>query len=178
MAKIIKKISKQDFVDLLKNTKGCKFINIVAETSPAMNKKGNPYFDRVTKRTIAVMQFGYSYENAVNNRATSDEHFVADAPKGREWLVPNKVLKGTNNDTIYIRTYIVKNSTPKVCYLIDDKQASKDEIEELKTYLRASSKSTKQESFGLVENQVQPRDYKIESIKCITIDKVRYEITD
>ena len=53
-----------------------------------MRKTNNPFNGhKVQKLTIQTLQFGYNYENAVNNRI-EDKTFVADPLKWGEWLIP------------------------------------------------------------------------------------------
>ena len=92
------------FMTYLANLKGCQFMNVVAITDPDMYKKSpmdktpNPFIGRVKKITITPMQFGYSYENAVNNRLDRqgcEANFEAEALSWGAWVkgMENKVIE-------------------------------------------------------------------------------------
>ena len=178
------KMTYQEFVDFLNNVKGCQFINITAITDVDMNKGGrggtpiNPFYGRVKQFTEIQKQFGYDYENAVNNRLKKEgkegNFKVSKLPWG-SWLpeMTNKVI--THKDMLYIRTYSVRNAHSNSYYLIDGHIASAEEMEMLTPFLKnKEDESKKQTEAGLeLEYQVKPRDYKFSSIISITINKTK-----
>lgn len=184
------KMTYQEFVEFLNNVKGCQFINISAITDVKMNKGGrggtpvNPFYGRVQQFTEIQKQFGYDYENAVNNRLRREgkegagTFKVSNLPWG-SWLskeMTNKVL--SHKDMLYIRTYSVRNAHSNSYYIIDGHKASKEEVEMFKPFLKEKdNESQKQSEAGLeIEYQVQPRDYKFSSIVSITINKKKIKL--
>jgi hypothetical protein len=78
-----------------------------------------------------------------------------------------------------MRTYCVRNSKPKTFYIVDGHLASKEEMANIKVWLKPTSTSAKQESAGLVEEfQVKPRDYKFSSLMAVTINHTRIYLVD
>ena len=155
------KMTKEQFVEFVKNVKGCKFVNVTAITDADMYTKGNPYRGRVKKFTITPMQFNYDYETAVNNRLKKqgkEPNFKADKLPWGKWLkdYENKII--IHNDELYLRTYSVKDKHPKTFYLLDGVRVTKEQMEEIEPWLKESSNSQKQEECGLEkEYQVKPR---------------------
>jgi hypothetical protein len=176
------KMTSAQFVQFLANHKGCSFINVMALTDADMYLKGNPFRGRVQKFTITPMQFGYDYENAVNNRLAregKEANFTADKLPWGQWLegMRNKVI--THKDMLYMRTYCVRNARPRTYYLLDGHLASVEEYKEFAPFLKPSSTSDKQSAHGLEEEfQVKPRDYKFSSLVAITINHTRIVIED
>lgn len=176
------RISRSQFVEFLRNLKGCQFCNIMALTDADMYLRNNPYRGRVKKFTITPMQVGYDYETAVNNRLRKEgkeANFVADKLPWGEWLtgMRNKVI--AHKDMLYLRTYCVRNARPRTYYLVDGHIASVEEYKEFSQWLKPASTSDKQSAHGLEEEfQVKPRDYKFSSIVAITINHTRFVIED
>ena len=163
----------------VKSSKGCQFVSVVYESEQKMNKRNNPYYGRVTKRVVAQMQFGYSYENACNNRCADGVTFVADSLPWGAWVegMRNKVIE--HKDMFYLRTYCVRNAKPRTFYLLDGHLASAEEYAEFSQWLKPASTSAKQSDAGLAEEfQVKPRDYKFKSIVAITLNHTRIMLVD
>ena len=170
-------------VEVESNISKVSFASIIQETSPRMNKTNNPFFGKVTKRTTATIMLGNNYGNAVNNRINKNVQsgqsngegtnvpFVAEAPKGREWLkgFENLILVGNTQNTqgkLYLRTYhnLAKSNTVSEFYLDGVKMNEKD-IEAMQEFMPKASYSKKQASFGLDEkDQVQVRDIILDNV--------------
>ena len=181
-------MNHEEFFEFLRQTKGCKFINVMSLTEPKMNKTNNPFYGRVKKFTAVQMQFNYDYKKAVNNRLikqglepTFDEqkmswgHWVKDENLGLD--MTNKVIE--HKGELFIRTYCLRNSKPHTFYLIDGHLANAEETLLLKMYLKEKEEESKKQSeCGLIEEyQVKPRTYKFSSLVAITMDKQRIFIT-
>ena len=134
-----------EILSVLNTIKVGTFCEVHSLTEPKMRKTGNPFNGhKVQKMTIQTLQWGYNYENGVNNRLNGGTTFVAEPLKWGEWLIPNKVI--THKGKLYARFYKVDNEMCKsnTTYLIDGIIAT----EEL-TALKATSRvevdlSTKQ----------------------------------
>ena len=174
----------QSIVDFLSGLKKGVFgITLVANTQPKMNKTNNPYFGRVTKVTrLTNVAIGYSYENTIKNRleraGSENTDFKSEAPKGRHWVegYENILLQSNKDDTqYYLRTTMRKNTKASVTYLVDNRPATDEEINEFKAFFPKSSTSNKQTEAGLQdEEQVVVRDYKLESIQSLTLGNLNY----
>lgn len=176
------KMTRSQFVEFIRNLKGCQFVNIMALTDADMYLRNNPFRGRVQKFTITPMQFGYDYETAVNNRLAregKEANFTADNLPWGAWVegMRNKVI--AHKDMLYLRTYCVRNAKPRTYYLLDGHLASVEEFAQFAPFLKPSSKSDKQTAHGLEEEfQVKPRDYKFSSLVAITINHTRIVIED
>ena len=63
-----RKISKDDLIDKLLNTRGAKMAGILTRTEPRMRKTNNPYAGRVVKVSNASVTLNFDYEASVNRR--------------------------------------------------------------------------------------------------------------
>lgn len=174
----------QSIVDFLNGLKKGVFgITLVAQTEPKMNKRGNQYFGRVTKVTrLTNVAIGYSYENTINNRleraGIEGIDFQTEAPKGRHWVegYENILLQSNkNSEQYYLRTTMRANTKAVVEYLVDNRPATEQEINEFKVFFPKQSSSLKQAEAGLEDSeQVVVRDYKLESIQSLTLGNMNY----
>ena len=125
------------------------------------------------------MQFGYVYENAVNNRLKGlglEPTFDAMSRSWGRWVVPNKIAE--NKGEFYLRFYTMANPNAlhDVSYLVDGRMATEDEVAIIKEFTPKPSESARQAESGLVEHQVQPREYKVSSIIGIAVNGEVYEV--
>lgn len=166
--------------DILADINAGSFVSVVSVTEPKLLKRGNPYNGmKVEKITKAVLQYGYSYENAVNNRIAEGEEFKADELPWGEWVegFENKILM--HKGELYARFYEKKNDHREVIYLINGQIATEEQVAIIKQFTPKSN-SKKQEEVGLeYEEQVKPRTYKFSSIvslKCGKLEYNRFEV--
>lgn len=175
---MVKAMSFSEFISYVESIKGCQFGSIETITNVRMNKTNNPFYGRVKKHSIASIQINYSYENAVNNRlekAGNERTFKSGKLTWGEWLIPNKVI--INKGKYYLRTYEVNGSKPNVVYLIDDRKATIEEIEQFNQFIQTSESSKKQENEGLEkEKQVKPNNPEFSNIKRIKINGMTIEL--
>ena len=164
------------FANAIAEQKSHTFVSVVYENEVKMNKRGNPYYGRVTKRVSAQMSFCYSYENACNNRCTDGVTFVADSLPWGEWLMPNKVIK--HKEEIYIRLYDINGRKPHTDYFVDGKPCTMEQYREFAGFLPKSRVvSEKQSEHGIdAERQVYPRAIKVTSIREFTMNGVTYKM--
>ena len=174
------KLTKSQFVEYLRNLKGCQFVNVIALTEADMNKRNNAYYGRVMKLSITPMQIGFDYQKAVNNRLKregKEPNFIAESLKWGEWEIYNKVIAHKGEQ--YLRTYCVKNRHPKTYYLLDGRLATKEEFTQFSQFFKTKTASQKQTDMGLEEEeQVKPRNYKFSNLVSITINHTRFYIED
>lgn len=164
--------------DILAAMNAGTFVRVNSVTEPKLLKRGNPLAGaKVIKLTKATLQFGYSYENAVNNR--TEEEFKAEELPWGKWVdgQVNRILE--HNGEYYGRFYEVKNGNREVVYLVNGEIATEEQVEIIKQFT-PKSKSNRQEEVGIeVENQVKPRTYKFSSIvglKCGELEYNAFEV--
>lgn len=160
-----------DLMMSVKSSKGCQFVSISYENEQKMNKRDNPYYGRVTKRVVAQMQFGYSYENACNNRCANGVTFVADSLSWGAWVegLENKVI--VHKEEYYLRLYDVHGKRAKITYFVDGVPATEEQIAEFSQFISKSNPSAKQSAHGIEEErQVKPKAIKFRNIIEFTIN--------
>lgn len=122
------------------------------------------------------MQFGYSYENAVNNRIErelgAERTFEAEPLAWGEWVVPNKII--THKNELYGRFYTMPNASVEVVYMVGNRTATAEEVAVIKSLEPKSSYSNRQAEVGLTDHQVQPRCYKSSNILSLTTNGWTY----
>lgn len=173
----MKKVNISALVSMMSNLKGATICTLVTYTEPKMRKTNNPYFGRVMKVSKCQYQFGYDYENAVNNRLKAQgltPTFKTSERKWGEWVVVNKVA--VHKDELYLRFYTMENAKPTTAYLVDNRLATPEEVAEIKTFIPESAPSNRQAESGLTEHQVQPREFKATSILKISVEGEVYEM--
>ena len=166
-------LSANDLMQSVKASKGCQFVSVSYENEQKMNNRNNPYYGRVTKRVVAQMQFGYSYENACNNRCADGVTFVADSLPWGAWVegLENKVI--VHKEEYYLRLYDINGKSPKVTYYVDGVIATSEQIAEFMAFVPQSKPSAKQLAHGIEEErQVTPRVIKFKRIKEFTINGI------
>lgn len=142
----------------------------VLETEPRMKKTANPYVGRVKKvTTYSNIALGRDYYAAVANAADRkglDGKMEIEKPKGMTWSeYPYFLVSDKDAEQMYLRLTLNKNTTIKTTYMVDGREATAAEVEEIKTFLYDTSYSLKQAAVGLEETeQVRPMSVKVENI--------------
>ena len=177
-------MTHEQLVDYLSNynAKG-RFVSVELLTEPKMNKgrgaNTNPLLGRVEKKSVCRYKFNADYEKALRNKQARlglPQDFVSEPMKGKNWLFKNKVEKSLNDDTLYMRLYLVPEQKVNVTYYVDGRTATAEEVEVIKQWTPKSSKSFKQLEHGIpIDEQLEVRSPKFESITKIRMD--RKEIT-
>ena len=60
-------INRNELLTLLSNVEKSTFVNLVTETKLRMNKRNNPYYDKVIKRSKCNFLIGNDYGTRVNS---------------------------------------------------------------------------------------------------------------
>ena len=192
------KIMTTDLFSALANLSNGTFVSVISATEPKLLKRGNPLAGaKVVKLTKAVLQFGYSYENAVNNRIEKinsyiDENdmfdgeivydiiekpnFEAEGLPWGSWVegFENKIIE--HKGELYARFYEKKNDHREVIYLVNGEMASDEEIAIIKQFT-PKSYSNRQAEVGIEDyaDQVKPRTYKFSSIVSLKCGAIGYQ---
>lgn len=172
------KLTKDQLVATLSAIKGTTFMTLETVTDPDMRKTGNPYIGRAKKHTRINCTFGANYENAVNRQAEREENENAGEFKSLklaygQWLVPHKLI--THKGEVQVRVMCNPHMKPEVSYSVDGEEADAATVESIKAFMPEKKTSARQEEFG-IEREVVPRNYKLDSIKAVTVNGTRYEI--
>ena len=160
----------KQFIESLGNG---QYFSLTTVTTPKMNKRNNPYFDRVTKKSVITgVRTGVSYERCVDSslvRNNIDDHIVTEKPFGKSWLVVNKILMSDkDNNQFYLRTSWDKSTKVQssTLYLDGQEVTDADILSEIKSFFPKPTESKKQATLGLTgQEQISIKDYKFESIQ-------------
>lgn len=175
-------LSQNGLFELLVSLNGATIVNVTTISAVRMNKRGNPFVENgneVTKQTTRTCQFGYSYENAVNNRLEKqgDERtFKSESLSWGEWEIPNKII--AHKGKRYGRFYSLNggNETTTI-YFVDGVVASPEQVAIIKTFeVGHSHGSGRQAEEGLTENQVKPMNIALDTILTIKVNKETYQV--
>lgn len=176
-------LTYSELIALVRDRKGAFPVGIEAETDARLLKTNNPNKDAL-KRSRVVAFTGVDYQASVNREADKqggEGGFKAGVlPKGRNWLVPNKVLISDDGAKLYLRTSTRpgqrKIHAPKVLAWIAD-NGRKLTYEEVKPFIPAKGASKKQAAVGVAEGeQVENRDYLFSSLRKLRIGGTSYKI--
>ena len=165
----------------LASAKGYQFICITYTNEVKMNKRGNPYYGRVTKRTKVQVDFNGVYQNKVNNSIERnlgvEGGFVTSPLPYGQWMVGlvNKFYE--HNGEIYLRYYEHKGAVPHVTYYLDGVEVGEREMELITPYLPQPKAwySKKQAEMGLSkEEMVKPYGVKLSNVESVTLNGLTY----
>lgn len=136
-----------DFINSLGNG---RYFTLTTLTEPKMNKCNNPYYGRVTKKSVITgVRTGVSYERCVDAsllRNDIDNHIVTEKPFGKSWVVPNKILVSDKNpNQYYLRTSWDKSTKMQssTLYLDGQEVTDTDILAEIKSFMPKPSESKK-----------------------------------
>jgi len=185
MEKEIVKVDMMGLVRELMQVKSAIPASVLAVTEEKMNKKNNPFYERVTKKQKSNIFINFNYAQSVNKRLIKEhlakidagedvEEYVEFVPKPRVWgeKIPNTCLV-LHKGEYFLEVGYLTNNDPKVEYMVDGIITEKSEIEE---YLKEKPISKSQ---GLSkENEVIIRSFNINSILELTMNGKHYIRTD
>lgn len=159
----MKNLTKNELIDLLSKVKGTTFVSIETTTVPKL-KSGNPFSNlkKVSKVSGAI---GFNYQNSVNNALAKEDKESDFESKPRKW---GEKIAGTplvkHKDKFYLE---MKAQNGQSDYFNDQGRVSKEDIKPWEY-----AKSSRQ---GL-ENEVIIRDFSIDNISRVKINKEEYNI--
>ena len=158
-----------------KLNKGIFGVTIVTNTEPQMRKTNNIYFGRVRKiSTYTNAILGVEYQNVVNNRlerAGEEATYVAEAPKGKKHYNAFFYQSAKDENQFYLKIGMYKNTSVKSTYMVDGREATENELAEIKTFLQTSSSEVKKQTEAGLEAEEQYKIVapKFENVESITI---------
>lgn len=160
------KISKSDLISVLKSVKGSTFVNIETVTEPQLLGGKSCPFNGITKHSIINGCIGFKYENSVNNQRLREASINDFKSEPRKWgtKIPNTPLV-EHQGTYYLEVKVEKTEQP--VYVLSGKIIDNKEI--IPYIPKISSRQ------DLVK-EVILRDFKIDSISRIKINKTQYEV--
>ena len=163
-------VNQSEILEILMNVDKPTFVHIVSETEPSMSKTGNPFLGtkKVSRGTYFI---GGTYEQMVEilmkkegiqGTFTSDKCTIGEH-------VTKCVQFNERLNRYYLQYFTFKTSKIKSKFYFGGNEIEKTLLE---SYLKKSSPSSKQPQ----ENKLDVKSFKIESIKFISLNKVKYEV--
>lgn len=164
-------IGKQELISILMEQEKGTFVNLVTETKVRMNKRNNPYFDKVIKRSKCNYLLGMDYQERVRKNESKEgmePDFVTEECKVGEHI-SKCVLFNEKLNTHYIMVERFDEIKPQVEYTFEGNEIDKGLFED---FMVKYTESKKQEQ----ERKVQVITFKVDNIKEISLNGVHYEI--
>lgn len=170
---------------MLEARNGARIVTIVTVTVPAMRKTDNPFFGLVERVVRRNGMCGASYESSVNRRR--DKEGTPTDNKGVVMEFTSLPLPWGQHDGPFFVKHTPKGATEEKLYLkflpnrnleeqwrnsVTKKPYAPADVERIRTFVRESRGSSRQE----IENQVEWRTIAVDSIDQITIDGELYVV--
>jgi hypothetical protein len=168
----VKAITSSELVEILKTQKTGSFAFIKIETVLKMNKKNNPYFGLITKKSEIRILLGSNYQNRVNNNLEKENKvsdFIAESCKVGNHI-SSCVLYNENTQLFYLQYEYFKEIKPKVEYFHNEN------LIELEKFIEFIPEKTTANQNGLLK-KVNSITVKIENIKEISLNKIKYIVS-
>jgi hypothetical protein len=138
-----------------------------------MNKGGNPYYERVFKKSVGNYFIGGSYEDMVNVRMGKEG--MEPTFESKECSVGNHISKcvqyNEKLDRNYLQYFIFPTSKPKSEF---EFEGNSIERELFRSYEVKKSETSRQPQ----ENKHKPQSFGLSSIKEITLNGQKYRVID
>ena len=168
-------ISKTELIGLLNGIEKSTFVHLLTETKVRMNKTGNPYFERVIKKSSSNYLMGNDYENRVivngeKEGISSEENtFEVEEMKGKRHVSKVVCIDTKTESVHYLMVERFDEIPPKVEYFCEGNSIEKHLFE---SYMVKVSQSSKQPQ----ERKVKVLTFKIDNIKEISFGKEKYQV--
>lgn len=156
-------LNRQELLELLSNVNGTTFVSLETRVNPRL-KSGNPFvnLEKVSKVCGAI---GFNYQNSVNNQRLREDLKNDFKSEPRKW---GQRVSGTplvrHNNKLYLEIKVQSSESD----FFDKNQ--RINIDKIKPWEYTSTSRQ-----GL-EKDVILRDYSIDNISRITINKKEYRI--
>ena len=141
----MRNITESELIVLLNGVNSSTFTNVVTETKVRMNKTGNPYFDKVIKRSSCNYLMGNSYEDRVDTNYRKEgleETFQVEKPSGKEHISKVVLIDTKTRSKHYLMVERFDEIKP-----VNEYKMEGDPIEKMmfESYMVKVSESQKQE---------------------------------
>ena len=169
----VKEVSIIGLVEILWKVEKQTFCNIVTETNVRMNKTGNPYHNKITKKSIQNVMIGTTYENRVNNnleREEKERNFEVSENKVGEHL-SKVVLYNDNTKKYYLQYERFNEVKPTVEYIFEGNEIEK------KLFENFMIKSNNYSNQG-TDRTVNILSVTLNNIKQITLNGQKYKVVE
>jgi hypothetical protein len=165
-------ITKNELLNLLNGVEKSTFVHLVTETKVRMNKTGNPYFDKVVKKSSCNFLMGNDYEDRVitnEEKEGLEGTFEVEEMKGKRHISKVVCVDTKTETKHYLCVERFDEIKPNVEYSFEGNTIEKVMFE---NYLVKVSESQKQQQ----QRKVKWLTYGIDSIKQISFNKEQYEV--
>lgn len=166
----MRQVTPTQIEEILCDTRGAKAVTITAKTEVRLKKAARDIFGQVFKLSRVNGMINWNYEGAVNRQREREgvEGDFVSHPRAWGVRMPRTPFV-QHNDTLYLELKVQK-SVDEPSYV--NAAGETVNINLIREHLPASSSSSRQG----VEKEIILRDYKMESITSITMDKTSYII--
>jgi hypothetical protein len=166
----MRQVTPNQIEEILRDTRGAKAVTITAKTEVRLKKVGKELFGQVFKLSRVNGMINWNYEGAVNRQREREGGMADFESHPRQWGVR---LHGTpfvqHNENLYLELKVEK-SVDEPSYV--NSSGETVNLSLIRDHLPTSSSSSRQG----VEKEIILRDYKMESITSITMNKITYII--
>lgn len=172
VTQITKAITSNELVEILNQVQKGTFANILTETNVRMNKKNNAYFGLITKIAKQNVLLGSNYENRVNNNLDKEQkesNFISQSSKVGNHI-STCILFNENTQLYYLQAEYFGEVKPQIEYYYNGNIIEKEKFAEFLPQKNSPSQN------GL-DNKVNIFSPKIENIKEISLNKIKYIIS-
>ena len=169
-------ISQSQLRQIIEETKGATFAQVICVTDPKLKKTNNPFYVDgkcvVVKENVLNVTINFIYANSVNNQRAREGKETTFTPHPRKWgvRVPNSSLV-EHNGTTYLECRV--NNVKSTQY-IDTRTGNVVPFEDIQEFLPSKSSSSTQGT----SKEIIVRDFKLSSIKQINLNKEQYKVAD
>ncbi len=163
-------VNQSEILEVLMNVNKPTFVHIVSETEPNMKKTGNPFLGtkKVSRGTYFI---GGTYEQMIE--ILMKKEGIQGTFKSEKCTIGEHVTKciqfNEKLNRFYLQYFTFKTSKIKSKFFFQGNEIEKQLLE---SYLNQSSTSSRQPQ----QQKLDVKSFKIESIKFITLNKVKYEV--
>lgn len=188
----MKVLTNADFIELFKSqkTKQCKMIGLktrkVLETNKTSRISGKSLLEefnstKIIQEASSTTQINVDYENAVNNRLEKngeERDFKAQKRSWGEYVEDTDNCVVTHKNELYLHCFQTNTEIGKSYkyFREDGSELTEKEVEILKVeFLKEKREVIKSQDLTFKES-VKPRDYHINNILEISIDKEKYRV--
>tara|TARA_R100000951_G_scaffold50728_2_gene42766 strand:+ start:3359 stop:3889 length:531 start_codon:yes stop_codon:yes gene_type:complete len=173
-------MTHKQLLELIRQKPGTTFVGADIHCDAAFYKTDCP-FKAITKKYKVSLLTGANYKRMIEKLFGKEDFPVGPLPKGREWIIRDKVLRFVKRDILGLRTFTsprMRKHVPDVTYF--DENGVEIARRVVDQYLKKPTPSKKQEDFvgeeQLNRDQIWVRDYGFDSIVRLRTNQQEFEI--